>query len=189
MPTSKRHPHLLQPEQTLLVVIDMQEPFLRNIYEPERVQKNVCALIAGMNALRVPVFSTMQNSLKLGETIPEVKSLLQRMQAPFEKMTFSCYANLPFATELNRSGRKQILLCGVESHICVSQTAHELLAAGFQVHVAADAISARTEANWRLGLDKMRLAGVIPSSVEMALYEMLQAAGTSEFREILQIIK
>jgi isochorismate hydrolase len=167
----------------------MQEPFLRHVHERERVIQNVCMLIQGMTVLRLPVISTTQYAKHMGDIVPEVKKLLPPMLPPFDKLAFSCYANPAFQSEIQRSGRKQVLLCGVESHICISQTAHELTAVGFQVHAVTDAISARTEANWRLGLDKMRQGGVLLSSVETALYELLQEAGTPEFREILSLIK
>jgi nicotinamidase-related amidase len=185
----KNHPHLLHPDNALLVVIDMQEPFLRAIFERERVLTNVTALLQAINVLRIPIISTTQYAERMGSVVPEVRKFLPPLLPPFDKMTFSCFADQAFASEIQRSGRRQIILCGVESHICVSQTAHDLVAAGLQVHVAVDAVSSRTEANWRLGMDKMRQGGVILASVESALYELLHEAGTPEFREVLQIIK
>ncbi len=185
----KMHPNLLHADQTVLIVVDMQEPFLRTIFERERVLQNVCALMRGAAVLRVPIISTTQYAEKMGEVVPEVKTLLPPLRPPFDKMAFSAYADSGFAAEMHRAGRKQALLCGVEAHICVSQTAHDLLAAGFHPHVAGDAVSSRSETNWRLGLDKMRQSGVALSSVETALYELLHEAGTPEFRDILKIIK
>jgi nicotinamidase-related amidase len=185
----KNHPHLLHPDNTLLVVVDMQEPFLRNIYERERVLTNACALLQGINVLRLPVICTTQNAERMGSVVPEVRRNFPPLLTPFDKMSFSCYADPAFSSEILRSGRKQIVLCGVEAHICVSQTAHDLTAAGFQVHVTVDAVSSRTEQNWRLGVDKMRQGGVILASVESVLFELLHEAGTPEFREILKIVK
>lgn len=185
----KEHPNLLFAESALVVALDMQEPFLRHIHERERLVANVSALVQGATILRLPILSTTQYAEKMGEVIPEIKTHLPPLLPPFDKMTFSAYSVPAFASAVQRSGRKQILLCGVESHICVSQTAHDLTAAGFQVHVVTDAVSSRTEANWRVGLDKMRQGGVLLSTVEMALYEMLHEAGTPEFREILKLIK
>jgi nicotinamidase-related amidase len=185
----KNHPHLLHPDNALLVVIDMQEPFLRNIFERERVLTNVCTLLQGFNILRLPIISTTQYAERMGSIVPDVRRYLPHLLTPFDKMTFSCFADSAFASEVQRSGRKQIVLCGIESHICVSQTAHDLVAAGFQVHLGVDAVSSRTEANWRVGVDKMRQGGVILASVESVLYELLHEAGTPEFREVLQIIK
>ena len=185
----KIHPNLLHIDRALLVVIDMQEPFLRNIFERERVMKNVSVLIKGARTLRLPIIATTQNAEKMGDVEPEIKRLLPPMLTAYDKMTFSAYGSPAFESEAQRCGRKQAIVCGIESHICVSQTAHDLAASGFQVHVVTDAVSSRTEANWKLGLDKMRQGGVLLSSVEAALYEMLHEAGTPEFRDILQTIK
>ena len=185
----KIHPNLLHIDRAALVVMDMQEPFLRNIFERERVLKNVCAMIQGAKTLRLPIVATTQNAEKMGGVVTEVKNLLPPLLPTFDKMTFSAYSSPSFESEMQRCGRKQAIICGVESHICVSQTAHDLAASGFQVHVVADAVSSRSEFNWKLGLDKMRQGGVLLSSVEAALYEMLYEAGTPEFRDILQTIK
>ncbi len=189
MLASKHHPNLLHQDNAQLIVIDMQEPFLRNIFEQERVIANVSALIQGATVLRLPIVSTTQYAERMGGVAPDIQKLLPPLHSPFDKLTFSSYASPAFVSEVQRAGRKQVVLCGVESHICVCQTALEMTAAGFQVHVAVDAVSSRTEANWRLGIDKMRQGGVLMSSVESALYEMLHEAGTPEFRDILKIIK
>lgn len=189
MLASKNHPNLLHDDNTLVAIVDMQEPFLRTIFERERVITNVSALIQGAMVLRVPLVATTQYAERMGGVIPEIQRLLPPLRSAIDKMTFSSYATPSFASEVQRSGRKQILLCGVEAHICVCQTALEMTAAGFQVHVAIDAVSSRSEANWKLGIDKMRQGGVLITSVESALYEMLHEAGTPEFRDILKIIK
>lgn len=189
MLSPRTHPQLLHPDETILVVVDMQEPFLRHIHERERVVKNVCALLRGAKVLRVPMVASVQNYKVMGDVIPEVKALLPPLLPPFGKMTFSCFADSAFASEVNRSGRKQVLLCGVESHICIAQTALGMIAAGYQVHVCADAVSSRTPENWRIGIEKIRQAGGLVTSMESVLFEMLQEAGTADFREILQIVK
>ena len=189
MLASRSHSHLLHPDETIIVVIDMQEPFLRTIHERDRVIKNVCSLLRGAKILRVPIVSTVQNFKAMGDVIPEVKAHLPPLLPPFDKLTFSSYADPGFASELNRSGRKQVLICGVETHICISQTALSLMTAGYQVHVCADAASSRTVENWRMGLEKIRQAGGLVTSMETALFELLQQAGTADFREILAIVK
>ncbi len=189
MRNPKNHPHLLHSENTVLVVVDMQEPFLRTIHEQQRVLDNVRALMQGANVLRMPVIGTTQAAEKMGDVIEPVKSLLPAQLPPFDKMTFSSMGSPAFVSELQRTGRRQVLLCGVETHICINQTAHDMQAADYQVHVVTDATSSRTEANWRLGLDKMRAGRVLLTSVEMALYELLHEAGTPEFRDVLKLIK
>jgi nicotinamidase-related amidase len=186
---ARSHSHLLHPDDTIIVVVDMQEPFLRKIYERERLIKNVVSLLRGAKILRVPIVSTVQNFKAMLDVIPEVKAHLPPLLPPFDKLTFSCYADPGFASELNRSGRKQVLMCGVEAHICISQTALGMIAAGFQVHVCTDAVSSRTVENWRVGLEKIRQAGGLVTSMEAALFELLQQAGTADFREILEIVK
>ena len=114
MRVPKHHPNLLHVDHTALVVIDMQEPFLRNIFEPERLLRNVRALMQGANALRMPIIGTTQVALKMGDVIPPVKSLLPPQLPPFDKVTFDCMGAPSFVSELRRAGRKQILLCGVE---------------------------------------------------------------------------
>jgi nicotinamidase-related amidase len=104
-------------------------------------------------------------------------------------MDFDCCANEQFLAAIAATGASQILLCGVEAHICVCQTALGLLVRGYQVHVAVDAVSSRSEIDYKIGIDKMTNAGVINSSVEMALYELLKAAGSPVFKEVLAIIK
>lgn len=185
----KNHPHLLNVDNTVLVVIDMQEPFLRSIHERDRLMHNVRALMQGANVLRLPIIATTQIAEKMGDVIDPVKNLLPTQLPPFDKTTFSCMGAPAFVSELQRTGRKQVLLCGVESHICVNQTAHDMTAAEYQVHVVADAVSARTEANWRIGMEKMRAGRTLMTSVEMALYELLYEADTPEFRDILKIVK
>lgn len=165
----------------------MQEPFLRGIHERERVVANVGRLVKGAKVLRVPIISTVQNQKAMGDVILDIRPLLP--SPPLDKMTFSCYADRRFSTDVDRSGRKQVILCGVESHICVSQTALAMLDAGFQVQVCADAVSSRTAENWRIGIEKVRQAGGLVTATESVLYELLHEAGTADFREILQIVK
>ena len=187
MLSGSSHPHLLRVDDAVLVVIDMQEPFVRHLFAPERVIRNVCMLLEGAKALELPVIATTQYAERMGGILPQVQERLGAAPV-LDKMTFSCWDE-PFRQEIARSGRRQVILCGAEAHICVSQTAHDLLAAGYQVHVVEEAVSSRSDTNERLGLAKMRQSGVIPASVESALYEMLGRAGTPAFKEILKIIK
>ena len=180
-------PDLLRADNAVLVVVDMQEPFLRSLFERERVLHNVCTLLEGAKALGVPVIATTQYAERMGGPVTEVQERLY--DAPvLDKMAFSCWGQ-PFQQELRRLNRRQILLCGVEAHICVGQTAHDLIVAGYEVHLAEEAVSSRSESNARVGFAKMRRSGVVPASVESALYELLGRAGTPAFREILKLIK
>jgi nicotinamidase-related amidase len=184
-----RHPALLRADDTVLLVVDMQEPFLRAAWDRERVVRNVCTLLGAASALRLPVVATLQCAARMGDVIPEVAERLPAGTVPLDKLTFSCPADAGCAAAIATAERKQVLLCGVETHICVCQTAHDLLAQGFQVHVAGDAVSSRTEDNWRNGLSRIEHAGGIVTSTESAIYELLYRAGTPEFSAILPLLK
>ncbi len=171
------------------MVIDLQEPFLRSIWEHERLLENVSLLLRSAKVLRIPIVPTVQNEDKLGGIVPEIAKLIPSEYVPYDKMCFSGQADDAVGSEIRRSGRKQLLICGIETHICVEQTALDLVHEGFEVHVAADAVSSRTQANWEIGLSKMERNGVMVTSAEMAIYEMLTEAGTPEFREILEFVK
>ena len=171
-----------------LVVVDVQEAFRPAVLDFETVARNVAVLIQGAHALGLPVLVTEQYPKGLGSTVPEVERHLDGVQ-PIEKLCFSAAGSEEFADRLTASGREQVLLCGIESHVCVNQTADDLLGAGREVHVAQDAVSSRTEDNRRLGLHKMERAGAVLTSVETALFELLREAGTPEFKEIQKLVK
>lgn len=164
-----RHPDLLRVTDTVLLVVDMQEPFLRAAWERERVVRNVCTLLDAAAVLQVPVVATLQYAARMGGPIPEVAERLPAGIEPLDKLTFSCAADEGCMTAISAAGRSQVLVCGVETHICVSQTAHDLLARGLQVHVAGDAVSSRAEANWRSGLARIAEAGATVTSTESAI--------------------
>lgn len=184
-----RHSTILHQEDALLLIVDMQEPFLRSIWERERLVKNVTVLLEAARQFRMPIVPTQQNTDRLGATIPEIGKKLPSLCVPFDKMSFSCCADDALMSEIQRSGRKQVLICGVEAHICIAQTALDLIAHGWQVHVAADAVSSRTQSNWQLGLNRIERAGGILTSTEAAVYELLMEAGSPEFRELLPLFK
>ena len=183
-----RHPSILQKETTAVVVIDMQAPFVNAVCDTSVLIDNVADLAAGLNLLKVPIIGTTQYASRMGDIIPEIRRALPPTPA-HDKMVFDCCGSASFLEALEKTGATQVLLCGVETHICVCQTAHGLLARGYQVHVVTDAVSSRNEANYRLGIDKMSASGVLQTSVEMALYELMYEAAGPVFKEILAIIK
>ena len=185
----RRHPYLLDRSACALVVVDMQEPFLAAIHERERVEANVLLLCRAAQTLEVPVLATVQYAVRMGGVVPAVADVLPAGTEPLDKLCFSCGGSDAFLESLRRTGRSQVLLCGVETHICVSQTAHDLLEAGYQVHVAADAVSSRSLEKHKLGMERIRDAGVRPCAAEAAVYEWLVAAGTPEFKEILKLVR
>ena len=189
--TDARHPHILRREDTLLVVVDMQEPFLRGIHDRERLVANVRLLIESAAIMQVPVIPTVQYAERMGGIVSEVTQAFTDFTTcvPIDKLCFSCVGAEGFLDGIASFGRPQILLCGVETHICVSQTALDLTSQGYQVHVAADAVSSRSLEKHKLGMERMRDSAVLPCASEAAVYELLREAGTPEFKAILALVK
>jgi len=160
------------------------------IWEKERLVRNVQLLIRLAGILKIPALVTTQYAKGLGNTVPDIASMLPNAP-PIDKQMFSCFGSEVFCSLLKRlpGQRTTVLLCGMETHICVMQTALGALREGYLVHVASDAVSSRTELNWRIGLDRMRAAGTILSSAEMMTYELLRSSGAPAFRELLPYLK
>lgn len=180
----------LVPEQCALIVIDIQGKLLPPIFQKEQLVRNAQLLIRAAGILKIPALVTTQYAKGLGPTVPEVASLLPDSQ-PIDKQLFSCFGSDVFCTLLKRlpGKRNTVLLCGMESHICVAQTALAALREGYVVHVASDAVSSRTEWNWKIGLDRMRAAGAVISSTEMMIYELMRSSGSPAFKELLPYLK
>jgi isopentenyl-diphosphate delta-isomerase len=177
----------LHREDVLLLIVDVQQRLMPAIFEAERVEKNCVLLARAARQLGLPVLITEQNPRHLGKTSAAICEV--GGDAPvLEKMSFSaCTESVLRAIE--DSGRKTILLCGAESHVCVMQTALDLRAKNFQVFAARDAISSRTLENAEIGWQRMMGAGVLPTSTESAVFELLREAGTPEFRAMLPLLK
>jgi nicotinamidase-related amidase len=175
---------VLDRDRAALVVVDVQEAFRPAVVDFERVAFDAAKLVQGARILGLPIVVTEQYPKGLGTTVPEVAEHLDGIE-PLEKVRFSAAAADGFDLE----GREQALVCGIESHVCVSQTAHDLLDGGVQVHVARDAVTSRTEENRELGLHKMEGAGAVVTNVETALFELVGAAGTDEFKQVQALVK
>ena len=178
---------MLGRDETALVVIDVQVKLMRAIHAREALVESLGKLVRGMAVLDVPIVWTEQNPDGLGPTVPEIAELLPGR--PISKLSFSCCGEPAFADAVERLGRGQLVLAGIESHVCVWQTAADLLAMGREVHVCADAVSSRTPENKAIGLQKARDAGAALTSVEAALFELLGVADGPAFKQILQIVK
>lgn len=180
----------LEADQCALIVVDIQTELLPPIFEKERLVRNSQLLIRLAGILKIPTLMSTQYAKGLGETVPEITSLLPDTHA-VDKQMFSCFGSDIFCSLLKRlpGNRNTVLLCGMESHICVMQTALGALRDGYLVHVASDAVSSRTEWNWKIGLERMRAAGTIISSTEMIIYELLRSSGAPAFKEMLQYLK
>ena len=174
----------------MLVVIDMQEPFLNVMHERERLTANVRLLIQSAAILGIPIIATTQYAERMGGIVPEIAALLPDTALPaIDKLCFSCAGSAAFQAALAAANKSQILICGVETHICVSQTALDLTRQGYQVHVAADAVSSRTLEKHKLGMERLRDSRVLPCAAEAAVYELLREAGTPEFKAVLSLVK
>jgi len=180
----------LEAAQCALIVVDIQEKLLPPIWEKQQLLKNSQLLIRLAKILDIPAIVTTQYAKGLGGTVPEVADLLPEREA-IDKVMFSCFGSEVFCSMLKKlpGRRTTVLLCGMETHICVMQTALSALREGYLVHVASDAVSSRTEWNWRVGLDRMRSAGAVISSTEMITYELLRSSGSPAFKELLPYLK
>jgi nicotinamidase-related amidase len=180
----------LEPEHCALLVIDIQERLLPPIFQKEQLVRNAQVLIRAASILKIPALVSTQYAKGLGGTVPEIASLLSGTDA-VDKTLFSCFGSEAFCSSLKRLPgiRRTLLLCGMESHICVTQTALGALREGYLVHVASDAVSSRTEWNWKIGLERMRAAGAVISSTEMMIYELMRASSSAAFKELLPYLK
>ena len=180
----------LRRQDCALVVIDIQEKLLPPIHERERLVRNAQLLLRLAQILDLPIVATTQYARGLGGVVPEIASLLPA-QAASDKLEFSCFNDQTFCGAVKdcAKNRNTLLLCGMETHICVMQTALGALDAGYLVHVAADAVGSRSEFNWKIGLERMREAGALISSTETIIYELLGGSGTPEFKQMLPYLK
>src|SRR5712691_1159613 len=180
----------LEADQCALIVVDIQEKLLPPIFQKEQLVQNSKLLIRAAGVLKVPAIVSTQYAKGLGKTVPEIASLLPETEA-IDKDRFSCFGSDIFCTLLKRlpGNRNSLLLCGMESHICVAQTALAALREGYLVHVASDAVSSRTEWNWKTGLERMRAAGAVISSAEMMIYELMRSSSSPAFKEMLPHLK
>jgi nicotinamidase-related amidase len=183
------HEKLLDNAKTALVVIDMQEAFRSPIPDFESIAGNISIAIRGCRALNVPIVVTEQYPKGLGRTAEEILLVLPDDLEPIEKTAFSSCGAEAFVESLRSLGSQQIVICGIETHVCVNQTAHDLLDKGFQVHLLTDCVGSRFEHDKIAGLAKMQSSGVVASSVEMMLFELMRDAGHEKFKEIQHLVR
>jgi nicotinamidase-related amidase len=183
------HSNTLEIDNTVLVVVDVQEAFRKAIPDFAETVSRIAIAIRGFQLLGRPIIVTEQYPQGLGRTAEELLLSLPDDASFVEKSTFSSYAEPKFVAELEKFEAKQVVLCGVESHVCVNQTAHDLLAAGYQVHLLTDCVASRYKHDREAGLRKMRASGVVPSSMEMALFEMMRDSRHEKFKDVQSLIK
>ncbi len=185
-----RNTFLLEPAKAVLVVIDVQEKLCAAMDNDalHRLTKNAGILLESAAELAIPVIFTEQYVKGLGSTLSDLK---QRVPAAacYEKLTFSCCGNEGFSKQLKESGRQQIIVCGMEAHVCVLQTVIELLADGFAVHVVKDAVMSRNSDNKQTAIEAMVLAGAVPTSTESVVFQLLKIAGTDSFKKLSKLVR
>jgi len=182
------HDQKLVKAGSVLVVVDVQDKLLHAIHEWREVLTNTIKMVKFAHALNIPVFVTEQYPRGLGQTNQALLELISD-KVILEKTVFSCFGSEEFAGKLDQVGAKTLVITGIETHICVNQTTLDALARGLNVHIIADAVGSRAAFNKEIGLKKMRQAGAVISSVEMALYEWLERSDTKEFKTVLPLVK
>lgn len=178
----------IKKEDAILTAIDFQEKLLPAMFEADKVEAAVIKMAAGLNVMGVPEIVTTQYAKGLGQTVPTVAEALGQFE-PIDKSSFSAWNNEEYKSALQKSGRKTVILMGIETHICVEQTALDLLENGYTVFVPADCVQSRNPVNKELSLRRMEAAGVVITCAESILYELLGSSRAAEFKAISAIVK
>jgi len=179
---------MLKPEHAALVVVDIQGKLATLMHEKDAFYQAAARMIKGCQIIEVPVLWNEQLPDKLGETIPEIKELFEG-DSPLVKKSFSCCGNEAFMDKLKEFDRNQVLIVGMETHVCVWQTAQDLIEEGYEVFLVADAVSSRTVENKQIGIEAIRDLGGNITSVEQSLFEMLVEAEGDKFKQIIKLVK
>ena len=179
---------MLDTGKCCLIVVDVQGKLAQLMHGKEALFKNIQILIEAANILNIPIIWCQQCPDSLGPTIPQIAELLSDNE-PINKAVFSCCGADQFNSRLNELGRNHVLLCGIETHVCIYQTAVDLLRKGFCIDVIADAVSSRTLENKQIGIDRMTAEGTKINCTEMALFELLKTAEHPHFKQIAKLIK
>jgi nicotinamidase-related amidase len=179
---------MLQIQDCCLVVVDVQGKLAQLMHDKRTLFKNIRILIQAAKILDIPTLWCQQRPDALGPTVPDVAELLADHE-PINKASFSCCGCEQFNSQLNTLNRNKVLLCGIEAHVCIYQTAVDLLRKEFRVDVIADAVSSRTRENKEIALSRMAAEGAHISSVEMSLFELLKTADHPQFKQIAKLVK
>jgi nicotinamidase-related amidase len=184
-----RTSRLLNSENSVLLIVDIQEKLLPAMAEPEKLLEQAGILIQAGSLLKIPMVVSEQVPQKLGAISGVLKKLLPLEAAIFEKTAFGCGEDPDLLAFLASLNRKQIILCGMETHVCVNQSAHQLLQEGYQIHLVTDAVQSRSKKDHKIGLAKMQQSGIIPATTESVLFELMGTSEHSAFRSIQALIK
>jgi nicotinamidase-related amidase len=183
------HPRILDKDKAALLIVDLQEAFRSPVNDFAQIVSRVSIAVRGFIALGLPIFITEQYPKGLGRTAEEILFLMPPDFEFIEKSAFSSCGASAFMERLRQSGASQIVLCGLETHICVNQTAHDLLNENFDLHILTDCVGSRFTADKQSAIQKMTGSGAIPATVESALFELLRDARHEQFKEIQKLIK
>ena len=180
----------IQREEAVLVVVDVQDVLMKKMNQgvAEKVIRNIRTLLTFAKKMAIPVLITEQYPKGLGPTVSEIKMEMGSI-VPIEKVSFSCCGVETFNEKMNQTGRKQIILSGIETHVCILQTADDLIQAGQEVHAVADAICSRRKLDWEIGLRWMERKGAMISTTEIIAFQLMKEAGTEEFRALSKWLK
>jgi len=179
---------MITTEHTAVVLVDVQGKLAQSMHNKKDLFENLKKMVKGAQILGVPILWAEQNPAGLGPTMPEIAELLTN-QSPLSKFSFSCCGSDPFLKDLQALNRKNILIIGIEAHVCVYQTAADLTKLQYHVQVVADAVSSRTAENKQIGLEKIKEAGASLTSTEIVLFELLKIAKGDKFKKIIKIVK
>lgn len=179
---------MINRNHALLLIVDIQGKLAEIVHQSETLLRNARILIEGANVLDIPIVVTEQYPKGLGHTVPSLTEVLGDASV-IEKSSFSCCGEFAFEVRLNELHKTDIILCGIETHVCVYQTAKDLIGLGFNVHLVTDAVSSRTAENRELGIRAIEQLGARLTGTEMVLFEMLQVSGTEEFKAISKLVK
>ena len=177
-------------KEAVLIIVDVQDALMKQMNQEvgRNVIRNIQILLAFAKEMAIPILITEQYPKGLGKTVPEIKMKLGDIP-PIEKVSFSCCGVETFSEKLNQMGRRQIILTGIETHVCVLQTADDLIQKGYVVHVVADAICSRRKLDWEIGLRWMEKKGAMISTTEIIAFRLLKEAGTEEFRGLSKLLR
>lgn len=179
----------LRADDAILLLVDMQERLQPAMHDDARLRAKAAALARGCSLLGVPVYVTEQYPKGLGSTVPELREAVEASGGPLEKTAFSCVADASIRARIQATGRTSVILAGIEAHVCVLQTALDLMEMGYAVHVVEDAVGSRAPQDRDAGIARARRNGAEPATVEMVLFELMGDARHPRFKEVQALVK
>ena len=189
MTTTQNHPNVIEPENSLIIIIDFQENYRSVLYRGEQTIERARILIEAASIMNIPVLYTEQYPKGLGPTCSDILNALPKNSKRFEKGSCSIWKCTNLPEWVVGLGKKHVIVSGIETHVCVNQSVHDLINQGYTVHLPVDALTSRSILEHEQGLEKMFLSGALPATVEQVLFELVQTNENIHFHEIRQLIK